>query len=211
MDWGILWNGEFYSLQKLGESSCSNSGAEEPFSSSSSAPGALRPCSSPLCSRRTQTPLCSTPASPGATKDQLHPMGGWQGCVPQFCQAPRCLSARLAVPPPPAPPALGAAEGHSDPPRHSWGPAGCSRVGTLDTPSLSGIAQGLCLPCATPGVSPHLIQVCPLPPALPPGLWDKLATRILGVLLLPWQVKQRMWKWLLCTRTTSPLQVSPQR
>lgn len=29
--------------------------------------------------------------------------------------------------------------------------------------------------------------------------------------VLPWQVKQRMWKWLFCTRTTSPLQVSPQR
>lgn len=29
--------------------------------------------------------------------------------------------------------------------------------------------------------------------------------------LLPWQVKHLMWKWLLWTRTTSPLQVSPHR
>lgn len=46
---------------------------------------------------------------------------------------------------------------------------------------------------------------------LHPWLWANLVTSCSGATVLPWQVKQRMWKWLLWTRTTSPLQVSPQR
>lgn len=125
-------------------------------------------------------PLSSAPASPGGSPipaachgqvaGTCHPAPALPGAALGM-SPPRCLSARLVVPPPsPSPPALGAAEGHSDPLRQRWARLGPpqTEMGTVVTCRLlqgsdighpstgSGITQALCLPCATCATPPHL-------------------------------------------------------